>query len=427
MQPPTRSLSDLLNLDYCFSQQLLLNSSNFERQANRRSLNLWPDDKVDALRRAGVIQPLYYFDPAVTRRPNSGQRLRPWRLSWEDANRIGGVGTVRSNTYLYSPYQLLLVRGLRPLVPRVRRNVAEIRRLRYSLRLSADERKSLQPWIEFNDTLVLTLSALEFVYLPRILGRLTMPRAISSADRGDSWSQLMDLNANFDPAPMLDWLGCDAEWIRTTASRLLSTADTVDPLEEWGGLVRLSRPEKWDQLKGDARVAMDYRLAAETLLQFYEDLAETGQAPPLPDPPKYAQSEYHGRLTNDDDNLGNVLMQFGLSSHPTVVLVLEGETESVLVPRVMDVLGVKRGSNSILPFVVRGIDKDIGTLVRYVATPEFGHVGEDYVELNRPPTTSSLLSIQRAGLPARRGSTRNGAPGLMRSAAGYLKSSRPQR
>ena len=384
MQPPTRSIYDLLDLDYCFSQQLLLNASDFERQTRRRSVDLWPDEKVDALRLAGVLQPVFRYDPAATRRPSSSQRRRPWRLSWEQAYRVAGVGSPRDMVYLYSPYQLLQIPLLRTVIPQLKWHRDESGRRWFTLRLTAQQRASLQERVAFNDALVVALSALEAIYRPHIVDTLSLPRTIPYTSGQDGWSAWVEFNAAFDPSQMLDWLGCDAEWVRNAAGRLLSSANGLDPLDDWVKLVRLVRPEAWDQLKGDALVAIDHRIAAEMLLQFYEDLARAGVAPALPDPSRYFRGEFHGRLVGNEAELDNVLMQFGLSPHPAVVLVIEGETESLLVPRVMDALGVRRGPNTISLFEARGVKQNFGMLARFVATPALGNDEGDYVRLARP-------------------------------------------
>ena len=141
---------------------------------------------------------------------------------------------------------------------------------------------------------------------------------------------------------MLNWIGWDAKQIRDTAGRLLRVADSIDPLRDWYELVRLCHPEKWEKLRGDALVALDHRIAAEILLRFYEDLAQVDAAPPLEQTPKFVCGPRDRRLRSDPQQLDAVLMDFGVSPQPSLVLVLEGETERRLVPRVMDLLGIPR-------------------------------------------------------------------------------------
>src|ERR1044072_8215938 len=98
---------------------------------------------------------------------------------------------------------------------------------------------------------------------------------------------------------MLRWLNVEPDEIQKTAQRLLHVADSNDPLREWIRLVRLFHPKKWEQLQGDALIAMDYRIAAEMLLRFYEDLVQEGIAPPLKKTSKHFREPLDGRLGRD--------------------------------------------------------------------------------------------------------------------------------
>jgi hypothetical protein len=78
--------------------------------------------------------------------------------------------------------------------------------------------------------------------------------------------------------------------------------------------------------------ALDYRIAAEILLLFYEDLAARGQADPLPDVPRNGWHPLAERLSYRGQTLDEDLMHLGISPHPRVVLAIEGETEQIHVP-----------------------------------------------------------------------------------------------
>lgn len=66
---------------------------------------------------------------------------------------------------------------------------------------------------------------------------------------------------------------------------------------------------------------MDYRIAAEILLLFLEDLVKLGLTEPLEQDPKYWRGKFHGRLKSTDADLESVLMDFGISPQPSLVLV----------------------------------------------------------------------------------------------------------
>ena len=60
-------------------------------------------------------------------------------------------------------------------------------------------------------------------------------------------------------------------------------AHGLDPVPDaWMRLMLRVPHNSWDDLKDAALLAMEYREAAEILLLFYEDLADRGQAEPLP-------------------------------------------------------------------------------------------------------------------------------------------------
>ena len=190
----------------------------------------------------------------------------------------------------------------------------------------------------------------------------------------------------FDPVDLLHWLGWTPERVRKEAEALITRATFIDPLEDWLDLVRLCRPSKWENLRGDALIAMDHRIAGEMLLLFYEDLVAKGVAEPLPIIPRLAPHPLRERLQNDREELDAVLMDYGLSPHPSLVLLLEGETELLLVPRVMDEIGISCRPSFIELYSLRGTSGDVVRLASLVAPLSLGEARNDAIELTRPPT-----------------------------------------
>lgn len=339
-----RSAIDLLDLDLVFSQQSLLTVSRFQNECGRRGLSL-ADGHLEAFHRPGILIPLYRLakdvrtDGDELRAARSAGRLHDPRAEpqrpWQRYRRTFGDYNFRSSEFLYSPYQLLLVQQLRSLLPRIRVRRLTQQDFRFRLKLPESVQPFVQPHVAHNAELVVVLTALETMYRPGIIGRISLP---GYANRS-AWSQYKQ---GFDPVAILGWLGWQAEQVRDTAERLLSMAHSVDPLRDWRELVRLAHPTKWEKLRGDALVAHDHRMAAEILLRFYEDLVQVGAAAPLEEPPKLWWHALKERLHTDRGELDAVLMEFGLSPHPAVVLVLEGATEMKLMPRVMDMLDIPR-------------------------------------------------------------------------------------
>ena len=79
------------------------------------------------------------------------------------------------------------------------------------------------------------------------------------------------------------WLGYPATRARQDAEWPCCRAHRLDPVgDSWSQLMRRAPARAWKDLKDAALSALDYRIAAEILLLFYEDLAARGQADPLP-------------------------------------------------------------------------------------------------------------------------------------------------
>jgi hypothetical protein len=97
-------------------------------------------------------------------------------------------------------------------------------------------------WLEWEQSFAaadrdtaIAVSALEPIYLPEILRRLSLP-ASTEFDRYETWRTGLKLGSP------LRWLGVRPAWLRDTASQLLSRADRMDPLGEWFEVVREASP-----------------------------------------------------------------------------------------------------------------------------------------------------------------------------------------
>jgi hypothetical protein len=127
-------------------------------------------------------------------------------------------------------------------------------------------------------TMAVMLTALEARYLP-VLDPDWLQ--LINADR-DEWQRYRD---GFDPVAVSAELGYSAARARQDAEWLLSRAKNLDPVgDSWGHLMRRAPSRAWKELKDAALSALDYRIAAEILLLYYEDLA--GRALVLPYPRK---------------------------------------------------------------------------------------------------------------------------------------------
>lgn len=281
-----------------------------------------------------------------------------------------------TSRFLYSPHQLLSLPTLAPALTH--------------LKYSPDAREVIglevhRDWLEFareqaaqRTAIAIAVSALEPVYYPQVLGKLSLEHE-AQFDEYEDWRRELPLRA------ILDWLGIDPPWLKDTATRLLSDADGFDPLGDWIELVREAHPERWSRLKGAARNAIDFRIAAEMLLRYYEDLAQEGHAPPLEPPPSRWRHQMHGRL-KPQRGIDRLLTSYGLSPHPSLILVVEGDTELLILPRVMEMFSVRQDDDFISIQNAEGVDRDINALISYAIAPRFEKESDGHLGLLRPAT-----------------------------------------
>jgi hypothetical protein len=416
-----RASTDLLELELVFSQQPPLTPTRFLDEYKRRESGAGSSliflEQLEALHRAQVLIPLFRLVKNVRRIWREAERegISPLSIIFQHLsdhsilnNYLHGYGVGRMtdpraelfkpwHTYVreyedhsfqislfcYSHYQLLLIPTLRRLTRSMRSHKADRKYLsinrRFSLKLDEETRADVERAVISNYEIVFCLTAIETKYLPQIKGTITNHRS-------NNMESLFKYAQSFDPQRMLEWLGWEADKLRINAENLLSVANRIDPLNEWYQLIRLCRFEKWQRLRGDALIAMDHRIAAEMLLLFYEDLVRAGKATPLEPLPRKLLTPRHKRLQTDRKELSEVLMDFGISPHPALVLVLEGYTEMLLVPRVFDLLELPLQSDLIKLFNAEGVDRKLGALAQYAITPEIGEAISSGFLLTRPPT-----------------------------------------
>lgn len=220
-------------------------------------------------------------------------------------------------------------------------------------------------------------------YYSRIFLRLSLPRDKDFAAY-ERWRRRRPL------LRPLSMLGVDAAWIKEAAETLHSDAHRIDPLGAWAEVIAAGEPEKWKSLSGDARGALELRVSAEVLLLYYDDLHRARRAPPLPEPPPRTRGPFDDRLKRQR-SLNSLLTEFGLSPHPHLVLAVEGETERLLLPRVMRTLGLRSEDDFIAIEDAGGVNRDLSPLIAYAVAPRVAletasQTGGRYVHLQRPPT-----------------------------------------
>lgn len=412
-KPVGRALTDLLDLENIFLQHPLLTASEFGRKCERRGLSFFMAKRqLEALHQAGVLLPIYrvirdmrnlrrsaregdlplsVVGASVTvrgldwREEHRQKRVRDPRsepfVSWHRYERTIDNHRIHTSEFVYSPYHLLLLPDIRSFMPLMRKRRVSPLDYRFRLHLEEHALKRADTARRENDQLVVLLSALDRIYRPHITGVVTLPGVGTEGE--EAWQSFEE---TFDPAALLTWLGWSAERVHNKAEHLIDTAGFLDPLDDWLPLVRLCRPEKWERLRGDALIAIDHRIAAEILLRFYDDLVDAGVAPALPQIPRFAPHPLQERLKRDRNALDAVLMDFGLSPQPSLILFLEGETEMEIVPRVRDRLALRWPGSFIEIHNAYGVTANIGRIARYMVPLAFGEAHGDFVELTRPAT-----------------------------------------
>jgi hypothetical protein len=224
------------------------------------------------------------------------------------------------------------------------------------------------------------LTALEARYLPNLdLEWLNF----SNTDRAE-WDQYRDA---FDPEALLTALSYSPQQVRDDAEWLLFKAKHLDPLgRRWSLLMRRAPIDAWKELTGPALMAIDHRISAEILLRFYDDLVRRGVAEPLPVIPWTASHPLHERLSYRRRTLDQDLMALGISPHPRVVLVVEGETEEYIAPRVWQALQLPNAPELMRILTLRGVGERIVKVGAFAAAPLVGELQGEYYDLIRPFT-----------------------------------------
>jgi hypothetical protein len=394
---------------WAFTQQDPLSTSEFCKEAAKRRLPLHEEQLPD-LWRVGALapfveirsKPLHPASPPKLSEPyfsgsghlgalrhalENGRLADPVQLGFRPQLRFYRPAAANHNRswwngLLYSRWQLLGLYDLRSLLSegKWKRTSNE--------RLGTWRLRTLSQWetqiAERSRQLAALLVALEARYLPVLeLGWLHIRGAID-----EQWETFVQ---HFDPAAVLARLNREPVDLLRLANILLVSARRSDPLgQNWSELLRRAPQRTWDDLSGDALVALDHRIAAEILLLCYEDLAARGTVAPLIECNDVFYTERE-RISYRSRPLDINLSSLGLSPHPGVILVIEGETEEILVPLVRDHIRVPGQAEVIQSVVLRGVSRDLTKLAAFASAPLLGekkpsHSQGDVWVTVKPPT-----------------------------------------
>jgi hypothetical protein len=401
---------DVLNFPLAFSQNGLLTADAFLKEAAQRGIRLRREHLVELHRRRALTP----FLRILQHRPRVpvavpiaqeasdgyGQYRSPFALVIEAAQ--GGrlidpghapfrswgrglplptaSGVRRYPAVYYSPYQLLALRAVEPLIRQMVPAHTSGRGVSFSLTpLVREDVMALHGYRR----LAVLLSSIDMHYLPDILLTIRHP---------DIWEQA---HRAFDPAQRLTLFGVAPEALAATAKQLLFQASVFDPLGRWYELVRHAHPGTWSHLRNAALLAMDYRVAAEILLSALDDLGRTDLSTAPARAGRFGRVDLDDRLRPPPALLEQALTDRGLSPHPALLLVLEGDTEELIMPRVLaELYGAPVPSTLIQCVNMKTIDRDLDLFVRHEAGPRLGRDLGDGVLLERPPT-HILVAVDR--------------------------------
>lgn len=372
----SRSSLDLLTLRYPFSQVNLLTPDEFVKEHERRySFAMRDQHRLDVaaleeLHRHGILVPLFRIDltaadpqrhidvsgsltaqhvtntiPAeLFGAADEGRAYDPAAepfAAWPVERRPTWWPTADSG-YLYSRHQLLGLDAAESFVEQLVPKRQEDESIAWHLD-DADlptglQRAALDSW----RSLAITLTALDTYYWPQATHQVTHDLTI--------WREAW---AAFEPITMLDWLCLSVDDLANQAVELRVMASGRDNLGDFYDLVRRASAEAWDSLRGDALAAMDRRLAADILDRYVDD-AQPGR-------PTYTPGLSQQGLRDRPRSLDWALTRLRLSPFPALVLAVEGATEFLLVPRVMELLGIRMDKDFIQLVDFGGSDKSTKT------------------------------------------------------------------
>ena len=319
---------------------------------------------------SGARDDISWHDPAA-------EDFVPWssrRMS------VGGFD-YRLSAFLYTPLQAVLL----PLAKQALPHMSFQRPATGGGPRVVVSRQILARWRDQARALresVVAACALEARHYPNISGRYSV--GFGESDAFFDWQQAETAETE------LAWLGVGADWLWHGAAHLLEQADSFDPLVEWLDLVRLVTPDRWDQLRGPARLSLDLRVVAELLLDCHDEL-EPHVTRSAPERPRVRRRPAVTTRLGNRRSTDEVLTEFGISPHPRLVLVLEGATEIYMWSQTLAFYGLSFSDDFITVVDAYGVDRDLATLMAFAAPRVVPVEPEGSLAMTRPPTRFLII------------------------------------
>ena len=392
------STLDLLKDPFAFTQARLLSPENFTREAKQRGVRLHRG-QLEVLHRRRVLQPFFVVHPRPISDPGTSQAPTESLGSAPDAIRFAFaegrlsdpalrrfVPWPRSGTHRtlwYSHHQLLLVRQIPQILGRMQAHRESDQLVWHLPHLDARTRATFAK----ERSLAFLIEALTSKYRPRVVGSLR------SSDFGCAQDLLRFVNSD-ETVPGLREIDLPSTLLVRQADRLLDDAHGFDPLGAWSEVVRIADPRRWNDLRNNALVAHDFRIAAEIILRFVEDQARLGIAEPPDVPSTHFFHPRQERLRVDDRERAETVMRFGISDRPALVLAVEGDAEFELAPRVLEMMGYDPSASRISVTNLKSVRGDVKLLARAVAVPRLDSSldrADSYARLFSPLTSLMVV------------------------------------
>ncbi len=386
---PTTTLA-LLQDRYAFTQAKLLSPQGFIGEAKKRGVSL-DREQLELLHRRRVLQPFYRVhsrpvadpDPSCPSSGHIDSALQEVRFALAEghlsdpANRrfTPWPSPMTHPPLWYSSHQLLVLRPIRNLLAQMQAHPTPDRLGWHLAPLDARTREVFAR----QRSLAFLVESLAAKYRPRVVG------SVKLAAGGDNEDLFRFIDSNVNP-PGLRNIELPSDELVGQADDLLMSAHSFDPLGDWSQVVRIADPRHWTDLRYDALIAHDYRIAAEIILRYVEDQARQGKADPLDEPPAWLFHPRQERLRTTDRERAETVMRFGISDRPALVLAVEGHAEYEIAPRVLDMLGNDPLASRIVIVNMEGIQADVKLLARAVAVPRLDSDGDSYSRLLSPLT-----------------------------------------
>ena len=388
----------LLKDPFAFTQARLLSPENFTREAKKRGVRLH-HGQLELLHRRRVLQPFFMVhsrpvadpDPSLAPAdfpdtPVDGIRFAfaEGRLSDPALRRFAPWPRSHAHRSLwYSHHQLLLLRHIPQLQAHMEADPVSDQLVWHLSPVDARTKTTFAR----ERSLAFLIEALASKYLPRVVGSL------QSGGLGSAQDLLQFVNSD-ETVPGLREIDLPSALFVRQADRLLGEVHGFDPLGAWSEVVRIADRRRWNDLRYDALVAQDYRIAAEVILRFVEDQVRLGIADPSDEPPTHFFHPRQERLRVTSRQRSETVMRFGVSDRPALVLAVEGDTEYEIAPRVLDLMGYDPPGSRISVVNLKGVWGDVALLARAVAVPRLdpdADGSDRYAHLLSPLTTLMVV------------------------------------